>query len=276
MLADLAVIEKRLERIRKEKGHERERPLLERLVTVLEEGRPLFVRTPDSTLSLANFMRAQLSGMLGTLRIGMDVLTGDGVELDSMFGHGGLFKTRGVGQRILAAALNTSVSVGEIAGEGGAWGIALLAACAPSATPTQPQAVTSDPGGKTLLALYMVGSNLEDDVKPRNGTPDETESGAISTIGASSFDLRELLEAWQGLDAAARSRLDVVVAFGGARKQGWQGVKYADMSCLLADGAWPITRAPRSAISCPRMPDAFWSGLPSCAAAMAVCSSASI
>ena len=103
----------------------------------LEEGRPLFVRTPDSTLSLANFMRAQLSGMLGTLRIGMDVLTGDGVELDSMFGHGGFFKTRGVGQRILAAALNTPVSVGEIAGEGGAWGIALLAAFATERTPGQ-------------------------------------------------------------------------------------------------------------------------------------------
>lgn len=103
----------------------------------LEEGRPLFVRTPDSTLSLANFMRAQLSGMLGTLRIGMDVLTGDGVQLDSMFGHGGFFKTRGVGQRILAAALNTPVSVGEIAGEGGAWGIALLAAFASERRPGQ-------------------------------------------------------------------------------------------------------------------------------------------
>jgi sugar (pentulose or hexulose) kinase len=103
----------------------------------LEEGRPLFVRTPDSTLSLANFMRAQLSGMLGTLRIGMDVLSGDGVELDSMFGHGGFFKTRGVGQRILAAALNTPVSVGEIAGEGGAWGIALLAAFAAERKPGQ-------------------------------------------------------------------------------------------------------------------------------------------
>jgi sugar (pentulose or hexulose) kinase len=103
----------------------------------LEEGRPLFVRTPDSTLSLANFMRAQLSGMLGTLRIGMDVLTGDGVELDSLFGHGGFFKTRGVGARILAAALDTPVSVGEIAGEGGAWGIALLAAYAVERRPGQ-------------------------------------------------------------------------------------------------------------------------------------------
>lgn len=99
-------------------------------ITGFAEGRPLFTRTPDSKFSLANFMRTQLFAALGSLSIGMEVLRGEGVEIDSMFAHGGLFKTKGVGQRILAAALNTSVSVGEIAGEGGAWGIAVLAAYA--------------------------------------------------------------------------------------------------------------------------------------------------
>jgi len=98
-------------------------------ITGLHEGRPLFTRTPDSTFSLANFMRTHLYASLSTLRIGMNVLLKDeAVELDSMFAHGGLFKTKGVAQRFLAAALDTSVSVGDIAGEGGAWGIALLAA----------------------------------------------------------------------------------------------------------------------------------------------------
>lgn len=102
----------------------------------LHEGRPLFLRTPDSRFDLANFMRAQLFAALGTLRIGMDVLLkSEGVRLDSMFAHGGLFKTKGVGQRFLAAALETPVSVGEIAGEGGAWGIAVLAAFTRDAEP---------------------------------------------------------------------------------------------------------------------------------------------
>lgn len=96
--------------------------------TGMEEGRPLFTRTPDSHLSLGNFMRAQLYSMLATLRIGMDALTAEGIELVSMFGHGGFFKTAGVGQRMLAAAIDTPVSVGKVAAEGGAWGMALLAA----------------------------------------------------------------------------------------------------------------------------------------------------
>ena len=100
-------------------------------ITGLHEGRPLFTRTPDSQFTLANFMRANLFASLATLRIGMEVLLKtEGVQLDSMFAHGGLFKTKGVAQRFLAAALDTPVSVGDIAGEGGAWGIALLAAFA--------------------------------------------------------------------------------------------------------------------------------------------------
>lgn len=95
-----------------------------------EQGRPLFVRLPDSKFTLANFMRTLIFSTMGTLKLGMDILTEkEKVRLDNLFGHGGLFKTKGVGQRLMAGALNTQVSVmEESAGEGGAWGIALLAA----------------------------------------------------------------------------------------------------------------------------------------------------
>lgn len=94
----------------------------------LDEGRPMVVRTPDSRLTLANLMRAQLYGVYGTLALGMQVLAGEGVELDRMFAHGGIFRTAGVAQRFLAGALDAPVAVGETASEGGAWGIAVLAA----------------------------------------------------------------------------------------------------------------------------------------------------
>jgi sugar (pentulose or hexulose) kinase len=95
----------------------------------LEKGAPLFVRTAESNFSLANFMRVQLFSALGTMKLGMDILFDrEHVRLDQVLGHGGFFKTRGVGQNIMAAALNVPVSVMETAGEGGAWGIALLAA----------------------------------------------------------------------------------------------------------------------------------------------------
>jgi sugar (pentulose or hexulose) kinase len=97
-------------------------------VTGLEGGRPLFVRKADSRLTLANFMRSLLFSAMATLKIGMDILTEkENVRLDKLLGHGGLFKTKGVGQRLMAAALKTPVAVMETAGEGGAWGIALLA-----------------------------------------------------------------------------------------------------------------------------------------------------
>ncbi len=97
-------------------------------ITGFEEGRPLFARTPDSRFTLANFMRTHLYAALATLKLGMDILLDEeGVKVDQILGHGGLFKTRGVGQSIMAAAMNTPVSVMETAGEGGAWGIALLA-----------------------------------------------------------------------------------------------------------------------------------------------------
>jgi sugar (pentulose or hexulose) kinase len=98
-------------------------------VSGIEKGRPLFVRMPDSDFTLANFMRTILFSTMGTLKLGMDILTvKEHVRLDSILAHGGLFKTKGVGQRLMAAALNTPVEVMESAGEGGAWGIALLAA----------------------------------------------------------------------------------------------------------------------------------------------------
>lgn len=98
-------------------------------VTGFDEGAPLFVRKADDTFNLANFMRAHLYSSLAALKAGLDLLfKEEDVKVDEMFGHGGLFKTKGVGQRIAAAAMNTSVSVMETAGEGGAWGIALLAA----------------------------------------------------------------------------------------------------------------------------------------------------
>ena len=97
-------------------------------ITGFDEGRPLFVRSPESRFNLANFMRVNLYTSLGALKTGMDILLKkENVKLDRMMGHGGLFKTKGVGQRILAGAIDTPVYVMETAGEGGAWGIALLA-----------------------------------------------------------------------------------------------------------------------------------------------------
>ena len=95
----------------------------------LDEGRPLLMRLPDARFNLANFMRANLYAALGALKVGMDILMKDeGVKVDQIQGHGGLFKTKGVGQRMMAACMNAPVTVMETAGEGGAWGIALLAA----------------------------------------------------------------------------------------------------------------------------------------------------
>jgi sugar (pentulose or hexulose) kinase len=99
----------------------------------LAEGRPLVVRTPDSRLTLANFARAQLYSVFGTLALGMRVLRDEGVALDRMFAHGGMFRTAGVAQRFLAGALDAPVSVADTASEGGAWGIAVLAAYLPAA-----------------------------------------------------------------------------------------------------------------------------------------------
>jgi sugar (pentulose or hexulose) kinase len=104
-------------------------------ITHLEEGRPLFVRTPESSFTLANFMRAHLFSSLGALKIGLDILfEKEQVGIDQVLGHGGFFKTPVVGQKMMAAAMNVPVAVMETAGEGGAWGIALLAAFAVNST----------------------------------------------------------------------------------------------------------------------------------------------
>lgn len=98
-------------------------------VTNLNEGRPVFARMQNSKFTLANFMRVHLLSALATLKIGLDILTQtEQVAIDKLYGHGGFFKTPGVGQRMLSAAVGAPVSVMETAGEGGPYGMALLAA----------------------------------------------------------------------------------------------------------------------------------------------------
>jgi sugar (pentulose or hexulose) kinase len=98
-------------------------------ITHFEEGRPMFVRSSSSNFYLANFMRVNLYTALGALKTGLDILLEkESVRVDEILGHGGFFKTKEVGLKIMAAALNVPVSIMETAGEGGAWGIALLAA----------------------------------------------------------------------------------------------------------------------------------------------------
>ncbi|MEF2977333.1 xylulokinase [Subtercola sp. YIM 133946] len=116
-------------------------------ITGLTEGRPLVVRSPDSRLTLANFMRAQVYGVFGTLALGMQVLNEEGVALERMFAHGGIFRTAGVAQRFLAAALDSPVSIAHSASEGGAWGIAVLAAYT--------AALTAEPDDGPTLEAYL-------------------------------------------------------------------------------------------------------------------------
>lgn len=97
-------------------------------ITGFETGKPLFIREPDSKFSLANFMRVQLFTAFGGIKIGMNILEKEDVAIDKILGHGGFFKTPVIGQSVLAAVMNAPVSVMETAGEGGAWGVAVLAA----------------------------------------------------------------------------------------------------------------------------------------------------
>ncbi len=96
-------------------------------VAHIEDGRPLFVRGQNSNFTLSNFMRAQIYSTMATLKIGMEILEKENVSIDCLMGHGGLFKTPLVGQKLMAGAMNCSVAVMQTAGEGGAWGIAVLA-----------------------------------------------------------------------------------------------------------------------------------------------------
>jgi sugar (pentulose or hexulose) kinase len=97
-------------------------------ITHCETGKPLFIKNPDSNFSLANFMRVQLFTSFASLKVGLGILEEENVEVDKILGHGGFFKTPVIGQSVLAAVMNAPVSVMETAGEGGAWGIAVLAA----------------------------------------------------------------------------------------------------------------------------------------------------
>ena len=166
----------------------------------LDEGRPMVVRTPDSRLTLANFMRAQLYGVFGTLSLGMRVLADEGVGVDRMFGHGGVFRTAGVAQRMLAGALDTPVAVSATASEGGAWGIAVLAAYLSSAPEldlaaylrdrvfdgAELRTVDPDPadveGYSTFLNRYRAGLAAERTavatIPPIAATPTSEESSA--------------------------------------------------------------------------------------------------
>jgi sugar (pentulose or hexulose) kinase len=145
----------------------------------LEEGRPLLVRPPESRLTLPNLMRAWLLSGFAVLSLGMRILAAEGVGVDVMFAHGGIFATKGVAQRLLAAALDTPVSVGQTASEGGAWGMAVLAAyAADSAGLPLPQflsqvvfadaeidTVAPDPldvaGHQQFMARYEAGLDIE-------------------------------------------------------------------------------------------------------------------
>lgn len=135
-------------------------------ITNFEEGRPLFVRTPESKFNLANFIRANLFTSLGALKTGLDILLKDeGVKVDEMLGHGGLFRTKGVGQKIMAAAINAPVSVMETAGEGGAWGIALLASYMLNKTENE----TLDDYLSNKVFAGKVGSKINPDSKDVKG-----------------------------------------------------------------------------------------------------------
>lgn len=106
-------------------------------VAGMTEGRPLLVRSPEAKLSFTNFMAAQLYSAVAALKLGMDILAEEHVAVDRLLGHGGYFKTPEVGQRVMAAAMGAPVSVMETAGEGGPWGMALLAAYAVEKQPGQ-------------------------------------------------------------------------------------------------------------------------------------------
>lgn len=135
-------------------------------ITALEQGRPLFVRLPDSSLTLGNFMRVTLYSTMAALKIGMDILTErEQIRLDRLLGHGGLFKTKDVGQRLLAAALNVPVAVMESAGEGGAWGIALLAAYVSQ----KEKAETLEDFLQHKVFAHNRGSSVEPDSRDRQG-----------------------------------------------------------------------------------------------------------
>jgi sugar (pentulose or hexulose) kinase len=161
-------------------------------VTGLERGRPLVVRTPESRFTLGNFVRAQLYGVFGTLALGMGVLAAEGVALDRMFAHGGVFRTAGVAQRFLAAALDAPVSIAETASEGGAWGIAVLAAYLTAGPDAGPDAGL----GAYLSQRVFAGSAVEtthphpDDVAGFAAYLENYHAGLVIERAAAAVDLK--------------------------------------------------------------------------------------
>jgi len=132
-------------------------------ITGIDQGRPLFVRSPESNFNLANFMRTHLFTAFGALKLGMDILTeNEHVAIDNILAHGGLFKTPVVGQKIVAAALNVPISVMSTAGEGGAWGMALLAS------------YMADKGQEESLENYL-DQKVFKDVAGQEIAPDEAD-----------------------------------------------------------------------------------------------------
>lgn len=160
-------------------------------IAELAEGRPLFVRTPASRLTLAGFVRAQLRAVFATLSLGMRTLADEGVHIDALYAHGGLFRTAGVAQRLLAAAVGAPVVVGETAGEGGAWGMAVLAAYA--------RAVAEGTASGRTLAAW-----LADEV-----FADAATSGAEPTA-AEIADHRAYLDRWAAGLAVERAAVDAI------------------------------------------------------------------
>ena len=131
-------------------------------ITKLNEGRPMYVRTPNSNMNLANFMRAHLYTSLGAVKMGMDIMLKDeGMKCERLTGHGGFFKTKGVGQRYLAAAVNAPVTVMETASEGGPWGMAILAIFL--LEKEKDGKVTLDKFLDEKIFANMVGSTMEPD-----------------------------------------------------------------------------------------------------------------
>lgn len=136
-------------------------------LTGFEEGRPLLVSWPDSSFNLANFMRAQIYSLFATLRLGLDFLKDqEGVIVDEIRGHGGFFRTKGVGQKLMAAAIHAPVTVMETAGEGGAWGAALLAAY---------KAWRKEGEGLEEYLERRVFSGNSESAKTRREEPEETD-----------------------------------------------------------------------------------------------------
>lgn len=157
----------------------------------VREGRPLLVRTPDSTLSLAGFARSQLFGVFASLSLGMRVLKEVGVSVDTVFAHGGLLRAESVAQRALAAAIGTSVAVGESAAEGGAWGIAALAAYA--------RAVGNGAAEPSELAVWLDQLNLRR-AEAQVYTPTEAEVAGYA----------DYLDSWSAGLAVERTAIQVI------------------------------------------------------------------